>query len=29
VDKLQISENEIRERLSYLIEHSFVSEKKK
>jgi len=28
VDKLQISENEIHERLSYLLEHSFVSEKK-
>ena len=28
VDKLQISENEIRERLSYLLEHSFVNEKK-
>ncbi len=26
--KLQISENEIRERLSYLLEHSFVNEKK-
>ncbi len=28
MDKLQISENEIRERLSYLLEHSFVNEKK-
>jgi DNA-binding HxlR family transcriptional regulator len=28
MDKLQISENEIHERLSYLLEHSFVSEKK-
>jgi len=28
VDKLQISENEIHERLSYLLEHSFVHEKK-
>ncbi len=28
MDKLQISENEIHERLSYLLEHSFVNEKK-
>jgi hypothetical protein len=28
MEKLQISENKIRERLSYLLEHSFVSEKK-
>jgi predicted transcriptional regulator len=27
-DKFQISENEIRERLSYLIEHDFVHEEK-
>ena len=28
MDKLKISENEIHERLSYLLEHSFVNEKK-
>ncbi len=28
MDKLQISEKEIRERLSYLLEHGFVNEKK-
>jgi len=27
-DKFQISENEIHERLSYLIEHNFVNEEK-
>lgn len=28
IDKFKISENQIRQRLSYLIEHDFVKEKK-
>lgn len=28
IDKLKISENQIRQRLSYLIEHDFVKEEK-